>query len=325
MDDGNEIVRLRNIIIAGIVAIILTVILAVVVVIVAVGQGRAPAVTPTPVVVTATPTDTPPVPPAATDTPPPPTATDTPQPTGTFTPAPPPATSPVTAPLCRNTARGALNVRKGPGVEYAPPIGTLAPGQEVPVIGKNAPQPTWWNIRSGSLEGWVSARYCAANFDPDRVPVVDVPPVRPTPCLAQVPDLTYRPIEQAEQRARAASLLPVRDSRCLPASAAPDLGGIVIGQSLPAGQSVVCGAQIVLTHYSYELCAVTPTPCLSSCAEFGGELYTVRPGDWIAQLCRSRGYGGQMLRFCIGWVTLHSCLSNPDHLEPGQQICLPAR
>jgi uncharacterized protein YraI len=259
-------------------------------------------------------------------TPPPvsPTETSTPIPTETFTPVPPPLTpTGAKTPNCKNVAGEDLNVRAGPGMEYDPPLGVLSPGQVAVVIGKNAPYATWWKIRSGELEGWVSARFCVGDFDPNQVPIIYVPP--PTPCRVQVPDLTQRKINEAEEQARQAQLVPIRDPRCM-SEGNYDLGDVVTGQSLAPGSSVPCGSKILLTYIKEgDICTPTPTPCdiSSSCMEYGGEIYTVRPGDWIAQLCRGRGYYGPVLDICVNWTILHSCISNPDKLQPGQQICLP--
>jgi hypothetical protein len=404
--------NLDTMLIAGVGVVLVTILLAVVIVMVVLGSGQVPPATPTPVVIIPTPTYTlalpptatfVPVPAPATFTPVPATATFTPIPTETFTPTPlSPTPTGVKAPMCQNLAGQELNVRAGPGVEYDPPLGALSPGQVVDVIGKNAQYVTWWKIRAGTLEGWVSARYCLGDFDPNQVPIVYVPdptpcwvrvpdltqrkiheaeqqahqfqlvPVleprcmpegnydlggvvtdqsppagstvacgsrivltyfregdicqpTPTPCLAQVPDLTQRKIEEAEELARQAKLVPVRDPNCIP-EGNPDLGDVVTEQSLASGSTVACQSQVVLTYFREgDICPLTPTPCsVSSCTEFGGEVHTVRPGEWIAQLCRSRGYYEPKLDFCIDWTTLHSCIDNPNNVRPGQEICLPA-
>jgi hypothetical protein len=403
--------NLETMLIAGVGVVLVTILLAVVIVMVVLGPGQPPAATPTLAAVIPAPTYTSlfpptatfiPVPVPATFTPVPATATLTPIPTETFTPIPPsPTPTGVKAAMCQNLAGQELNVRAGPGVEYSPPLGALSPGQMVDVIGKNAQDVTWWKIRAGTLEGWVSARYCLGDFDPNQVPIVYVPD--PTPCYVQVPGLTQRKIHEAEQQARQFQLVPVLEPRCMP-EGNTDLGNVVTDQSLPVGSTVVCGSRIVLTYFregeicqptptpcwvqvpdltqkkieeaeelarqaqlapvrdprcmpegdqdlgdvvteqslaagskvacqsrvvlTYikegDMCPLTPTPCsISSCTESGGELYTVRPGDWIAQLCRNRGYTEPRLDFCIDWTTLHSCISNPNNVQPGQEICLP--
>lgn len=411
MEKRGGFANFETILLVGIVGIVIFIVLVAVVVVALIRRGQVPVETPTPMVATFTPIGTGvlpptatliPVPPTETLTALPPTGTFTPVPTETFTPVPPSSTpTGVKAPVCQNVAGEELNVRAGPGTEYAPPLGALSPGQAVDVIGKNAQYVTWWKIRAGVLEGWVAARFCIGDFDPNQVPIVYVPaptacwvqvpnltqrkipeaeglarqlqllPVRdprcmsegdhnlgdvvtgqslaagstvacgtqivltyiregdicqptPTPCWAQVPDLTQKKIQEAEEQARQAGLVPVGDPQCIP-EGNNDLGGVVTGQSLAAGSKVACQRQIVLTYFKEgDICPPTPTPCsISACSEFGGEIYTVQPGEWIAKLCRSRGYYEPRLDFCIDWTTLHSCIANPNDVRPGQEICLP--
>jgi hypothetical protein len=88
-----------------------------------------------------------------------------------------------------------VNVRSGPGVEYAPPIGWLAEGQTARITGRNA-DGTWWQIRHppGTKQvGWVSAKpqYTEAS-NADGVPVRKAPPL-PTPAPTDTPTTTATP------------------------------------------------------------------------------------------------------------------------------------
>jgi uncharacterized protein YraI len=120
--------------------------------------------------------------------------------------SPPPGTAPVEADVDQVasepsvTAVIGVNVRSGPGVEYAPPIGWLAQGQTARITGRNA-DGTWWQIEhpSGTAQrGWVSARpqYTTAR-DTENVPVVAAPPLptatptpTPTPTVTPTPTAT---------------------------------------------------------------------------------------------------------------------------------------
>lgn len=97
------------------------------------------------------------------------------------------------------TAVIGVNVRSGPGVEYAPPIGWLAQGQTARVTGRNA-ENTWWQIEhpSGTAQrGWVSARpqYTTAR-GAENVPIIPAPPL-PTATPTHTPTPTVTPTPTA--------------------------------------------------------------------------------------------------------------------------------
>lgn len=307
MENGGVSTNLRTILILGIVVIVITIILAAAAVIAVIGSDQNPAPTLGAMAVTATNTSVLP-------------------PTATFTPSPteiPPPSNPSLAqvPTCQNVSGEALSVREGPGVAYDPPPGALSPGQVVTVVGKNAQHATWWKITVGELKGWVSAQSCVGDFDPNQVPIIYAPPA--PPCWVEVPDLTQRKIDEAEEGARQARLLPARDARCM-SEGDHDLGDVVTGQSLAPGSRVGCGTQILLTFMREgDICPPGTACAVSDCAKFGGEVYALQSGDLIAQLCRDRGYHGPTLDFCIDWTALHSCIPDPENLQPGSEICLP--
>jgi hypothetical protein len=111
------------------------------------------------------------------------------------------------------TALVGVNVRFGPGVEYAPPIGWLARGQSARITGRNA-EGSWWQIEypPGSAQrGWVSARpqYTTASNAED-VPVVPAPPTpTPTPTPTDTPTPTATPVPTATPTATPNPLRPV--------------------------------------------------------------------------------------------------------------------
>ncbi len=106
------------------------------------------------VVVTAT---VPPSPTATTTPTPTPTPTLSPTPSATPTPHPSPTATPTPPPPIGIVRARALNVRAGPGVDYAI-IGYAALGQRFRITGANA-DCSWLRIDFNSLLGWVSARW----------------------------------------------------------------------------------------------------------------------------------------------------------------------
>ncbi len=88
------------------------------------------------------------------------------------------------------TAKVALNIRSGPGVNY-PVIGGLPAGQSAPITGKSS-DGLWWRIvfpGSTSGQGWVSAQpQLSTGSNADNVSVAAAPPA-PTP----TPSPTFTP------------------------------------------------------------------------------------------------------------------------------------
>lgn len=88
-------------------------------------------------------------------------------PTNTTPPAEAAASPP--APTIVVPAGDIVNVRGGPGVEYAV-LGRLTGGQRAEIIGKNTDQ-TWWQIRYGNGAAWISARFVRTEGDPSAIPI----------------------------------------------------------------------------------------------------------------------------------------------------------
>ena len=65
----------------------------------------------------------------------------------------------------------AINVRSGPGTEFAV-LGSLTPGQSAPITGKKA-DGTWWRIDFSGQPGWVSASVAPVSGDTTDVSVVE--------------------------------------------------------------------------------------------------------------------------------------------------------
>lgn len=67
-----------------------------------------------------------------------------------------------------------LNVRQGPGTQY-PSVGTLAAGDSVEIIGRNA-DGSWWAIAFRGGSAWVFADLVTPEDDVSGVPLVAPPP-----------------------------------------------------------------------------------------------------------------------------------------------------
>jgi hypothetical protein len=135
----------------------------------------------------------------STDTPTsvPPTDTPTPAPSAdTSTPAPPteiPTSAPPTdtpTPIPDAVVKTGLNLRSGPGVVYAPPIGYLRNGDTLNVKGRITGN-GWIQVFAARLgiEGWVRAlpEYVQINIDLETVGIV-IAPLAPAPTLLEPGD-----------------------------------------------------------------------------------------------------------------------------------------
>ena len=142
----------------------------------------------------------------ATATPPPAQDTATPTPTATASPAP---ASGVTA-----TFSQPANVRSGPGLVFAPPIGSFAAGQTTAVLARS-PASTWFRVVYGTGEGWVSAALVTLAGDLSALPV-DPGPAPPSstpggPALPTLPALaTNTPVPTANISAAQVTLNPTQ-------------------------------------------------------------------------------------------------------------------
>jgi len=79
------------------------------------------------------------------------------------------------------TARVNLNIRSGPGISYGV-VGWLPAGMSAQVIGRNA-ESTWWQIRTNTVTGWVSAPYTTLSpgADINQIPITQTTPPPPQP------------------------------------------------------------------------------------------------------------------------------------------------
>jgi uncharacterized protein YraI len=69
-----------------------------------------------------------------------------------------------------------INVRRGPSTAFNPPIGAFASGQTTEILAMNN-DGTWYKVRYGGGEGWVSAALTTASGDVASLPRESGPPV----------------------------------------------------------------------------------------------------------------------------------------------------
>ncbi len=94
------------------------------------------------------------------------------------TPIPTPTTAPVEldagdGPIARIIASDNLNVRQGPDTTYQV-VGTLAPGTEVRIVGRNADR-SWWAVAYGGGTAWILASLTTTEGDLSALPLVAPP------------------------------------------------------------------------------------------------------------------------------------------------------
>ncbi|MBL8133967.1 MAG: SH3 domain-containing protein [Anaerolineae bacterium] len=105
-------------------------------------------------------------------------------------PTAPPSSEPTTAaPTAQPTAAAAaapiasfsqgVNVRRGPGLEFDPPIGAYAAGQTAEILAVSTGG-DWYKVRYGGGEGWVYGQLTTVTGDTSALPREAGPP-RPTP------------------------------------------------------------------------------------------------------------------------------------------------
>ncbi len=118
------------------------------------------------------------------------TAQQSAQPTSPPATSAPQATATPTSPTA-SFSQG-INVRRGPGLEFDPPIGAFAAGQTTAILAIN-PAGTWYKVSYGGGEGWVYAALTDASGDiatlsrdpgppvPTAAPPTAVPPTNAPP------------------------------------------------------------------------------------------------------------------------------------------------
>ena len=107
-------------------------------------------------------------------------STDTAQPT--LTPSSTPTVTATSEPADLTprvlAANSAVNLRAGPGVNFAI-LGVLAQGESLEIVGRNA-DASWWQVATDNGLQWISAGVTTATTAGDAIPIVPVPTAAPT-------------------------------------------------------------------------------------------------------------------------------------------------
>ncbi|MDX2159960.1 MAG: CARDB domain-containing protein [bacterium] len=82
-----------------------------------------------------------------------------------------------------------INVRRGPGTNFAPPIGSFTAGQSTQILATNL-DATWYKIRYGTGEGWVYAPLTTVTGSTADLPREPGPPTPIPPTATPVPPTT---------------------------------------------------------------------------------------------------------------------------------------
>jgi hypothetical protein len=107
-------------------------------------------------------------------------------------PAPPPLPAPEPTEPTAVVDVDLLNLRSGPGTDF-PILGTVPFGTALPISGRNAAYPDWWQVRSEAGVVWVYAPMVRAAGPLPQVPVVAVTTLAPAQPTAPA-KLMYDPL-----------------------------------------------------------------------------------------------------------------------------------
>lgn len=131
-------------------------------------------------------------------TPRPPTQSGSTTPTSTLPPGPTAAISATsTVPIAR--FQGIVNVRRGPSINFEPPLGTFQAGQSTEILALNT-DGTWLKVRFAGGEGWVFRQIVETDGPVDSLPREAGPPI-PTlpPATATSPAPVVQPTSAPAQ------------------------------------------------------------------------------------------------------------------------------
>jgi uncharacterized protein YraI len=176
------------------------------------------------------------------------TATNTPLPaTDTLSPTETPVSSTATPGIPMATLNQGVNVRSGPGVEFAPPIGSLSAGQTVEILARTSAG-DWFKIRYFDQDGWVAAPLVTVSGDLARIPV-DSGPSTPTPPsntpTLRVPTATFTLLPSTPTVTETADAAIAQAPTTVPASTpAPETSSPSAG-ALPS-EAIVGGLALLL-------------------------------------------------------------------------------
>ncbi len=121
--------------------------------------------------------------------------TDTPEPTDEPEPSEesePEATDTPSRPTLTITT--GVNLRRGPGTVFNPPVGSMPPNATADIVAVN-PSGDWYKVRSTYGEGWISAAFVTVSGNVESLPVDPGPPT-PVP-FTPTPEATATPVTNA--------------------------------------------------------------------------------------------------------------------------------
>jgi hypothetical protein len=94
-------------------------------------------------------------------------------------------------PTCRALTTAGLNVRSGPGTNFDR-LTVLGAGVQVPIVGRTAVN-DWWQVRTGTITGWVAAVYTQVYGICTAVPIISLATATPVFTFTPPPTFTPRP------------------------------------------------------------------------------------------------------------------------------------
>jgi uncharacterized protein YgiM (DUF1202 family) len=175
---------------------------------------------------------------------------------------------------CRARADTGLNMRLGPGVDFAI-VRVLVAGEVAPIVGRLGDN-SWWQIRYLNTIGWVSSLYTTEYGNCLNVPIVAAPTPSPQPTLQPSITPTITPFPSAT---------PQPTAQPLPADlVVPSLVG-------PSVLIIRTGATSVTQNYSFTITNTGQTNTGQTTTSVqvipGGTVQTIstgslRPGESIA-------------------------------------------
>jgi uncharacterized protein YraI len=108
------------------------------------------------------------------------------------------SSEPVSKPY--TTTLQGVNVRRGPSVEWNPPIGTIPPNTQTELLARS-PDGNWFKVKYDKGVGWIFAAYTKPSVSPIQIPIDAGPPIptltptpiTPTPTLTPIASMTPSP------------------------------------------------------------------------------------------------------------------------------------
>jgi uncharacterized protein YraI len=170
-------------------------------------------------------------------------------------------TTGVQNPTCRIRTTGGVNLRAGANTNFNPPLALIPGNVEVPIIGRLFDN-TWWYIRYGNINGWVSANVVQVLGNCFSIPII-ASPATPTPIIPTLFPPTITP-----------TLTPF-----VPPSLTPGLPNLIVTQ-INAPSSLTLGVSGTVTA---SISAVISNLGTGGAGQFSSRA-TITPGGVIIPL-----------------------------------------